>query len=988
VLDNARRFLEAVLPWPVGDEEGYCNIHFKSAMSDGRTIFPGRAFRTIDEAVKTLEYLITLKTDVYVCMSRQQTFAEEVTKGGHTWRRAKRSYLQAVGMKGLWIDIDVKAGAYETPAEAGKAFTEFASKLGLPQPRMIVRSGSGGLHVHWTFNEVLQRPEWQVLADALSAACKAHGLHFDSNCTVDSARLLRVPDTYNYKNPADPRPVVIAFERIETTLEALRAPLAAFVKAPLLLTGPGVFGLPRRAALTEGNELSAGIEDRGTLTVDIMDLSAACPAVEMALATGGAEHTQPLWMNMVGLMEFTTEPRQNAHAVSSGHAGYTAEATEAMYDRMVTGRRDKGLGWPRCDTFAKNGCKECATCPLLALNKSPLNHLKAKTNGAPSVTTTSPGLAALLTTKGKTEVLPSGYVRDTVTGLINKVATDENGNSIHLEVCPVPVFDAWLQDGPWVLNFKTALPHQGDREVVLPLSEIATKDGLVKVLASAGILLGKKHQDAMKEFTVSFVQRLQQEKHAVISSTPFGWARYQSGHIEGFVYANQEWYDDGNGNLTSKNATVPDPALGHQYMPKGKLDPWMGMSKIITDQKRPGLDAILASAFAAPLITFTGHDGCLLAVYSPESGIGKTTTMRTSQAVWGNPKRAMQGLDDTANSVVKKMGTLKELPIYWDELKTDDDTRRFVNLVFKLTGGKEKSRMDRGGGFQHMGDWKTLLVSASNDSLMDTVNRSSKSSTAGIVRMFEYALLPGTEGQIEAGVVQRLGADLEHNYGHVGLAYAQHLAMNHRTIASEVADLQDALEIELNAAKSERFWVATICTLVKGAEYANALGFTEIDVPAMKKFLVSVLVKMRNEVVEAPTDMQNEFAVKTILSQFLANKRKRNTLYTNKVWGGRGHIPPGTIVVNTDFNDPIKDLQELQVHIGVSDGICRINSNALSEYLKEKGHSRHAFTKALKEDFVMRDGAFCNLGGGTNFRLPGMRCIEIDFSGTDYRDHL
>jgi hypothetical protein len=48
-----------------------------------------------------------------------------------------------------------------------------------------------------------------------------------------------------------------------------------------------------------------------------------------------------------------------------------------MFDRKVTERHDRrhdrGLGYPQCSTIHGAGCSACATCPLLARGKSPLN---------------------------------------------------------------------------------------------------------------------------------------------------------------------------------------------------------------------------------------------------------------------------------------------------------------------------------------------------------------------------------------------------------------------------------------------------------------------------------------------------------------------------------------------------------------------------------------------------------------------------------------
>jgi len=62
-----------------------------------------------------------------------------------------------------------------------------------------------------------------------------------------------------------------------------------------------------------------------------------------------------------------------AHAISKDHKGYTHDGTQALYDRKMTERRERAIGWPSCTTIQSNGCKSCAACPHLAKGKSPLN---------------------------------------------------------------------------------------------------------------------------------------------------------------------------------------------------------------------------------------------------------------------------------------------------------------------------------------------------------------------------------------------------------------------------------------------------------------------------------------------------------------------------------------------------------------------------------------------------------------------------------------
>ena len=72
-----------------------------------------------------------------------------------------------------------------------------------------------------------------------------------------------------------------------------------------------------------------------------------------------------------------------------------------------------------------------------------------------------------------------------------------------------------------------------------------------------------------------------------------------------------------------------------------------------------------------------------MSLYSRTSGVGKTTAMMLGQAVWGHPRTGMSTLNDTTNSMMKKIADLKSLPVYWDELRTKDQLEKVIDIVFR-----------------------------------------------------------------------------------------------------------------------------------------------------------------------------------------------------------------------------------------------------------------------------------------------------------------
>ena len=181
---DARDFLESVVPWT---SEGYVTVHWQHRSGNK---FSGRSCRTVDDVIKAVEELkARTEANIYFCLSRQ--------KEGN----GKRARDNALCLFAAWMDIDVdptNPKKYATVAEAIAALLRFCLEVGIPQPSIIVRSG-GGVHAYWLSDRILTVEEWQPFVNALKAAALAYGLKFDSGLTTDAVRILRVPDTTNWK---------------------------------------------------------------------------------------------------------------------------------------------------------------------------------------------------------------------------------------------------------------------------------------------------------------------------------------------------------------------------------------------------------------------------------------------------------------------------------------------------------------------------------------------------------------------------------------------------------------------------------------------------------------------------------------------------------------------------------------------------------------------------------------------------------------------
>lgn len=940
MYDTARRFLSLVLPEPVEQGNEYLNIHWSAIGQDGRKFWDGRACANVEEFVNTLKWLDGKgPKDIYTCMSSQARMELKTSKKGHEYKKALRASTDVVHLKSLFIDVDVKEGAYPDTKAALDAFKGFIVATSLPMPSAVIASGSGGFHAHWALDTLMEREEWQVLANALARAAQEHGLLCDSQCTVDSARILRVPGTLNNKSDP-PNPVKALSIGKEIPHDDMVAALQPWI-VPLP---------PKVTSIPANDELGAGLATTPARDIQIEEVAKHCPFVARSLGTGGADNDNPLWFMTASIATFTVNGREALHLMSKEHPDYVPAATDNLYDRVDAKQKEKNVGWPKCAKIANYGCQDCQNCPLLKQDKSPLHFV-------------------LQAAKAKAEEpLPERFIRD-ANGIIYARSVDDQGQPIQIQISSYPMTSAWLSNDPWTFHFTTRLENNQRKAIEIPCEVITAKDSLGKYLGAKGVFCSEREYKLVKEFLVAWLRKLQTVKDSVISASPFGWS-VVDGKVEGFAYGGRVWMVD-----TDRPAASPDPVLTYQYSPRGTQQPWDDLIKIICDQKRPALNAILATGFAGPLVRFTGHPGLLLNAYSPESGIGKTTAMKAAQSIWGDPVRAMQGLNDTSNSVLNKMGHIKALPMYWDEIKSEAQVKRFCQIVFELTGGKEKSRLNADSTLKMSGTWQTIMTSASNDSIIDPMAREVGSTTAGLYRMFEYTVPPAPKS-VDTGVVQRLLGQLNDNFGHAGIVYAQFLGRHHKRIADEVAKKQDALERDNDGQMDERFWFGTMAVILKGAEYGNELGLTDIDVPALSDYLHGVLTDMRQQIKETPSDMTTDMNASMVLAEFLNVHRSRNTLVTNRIHVSKGKPVAGSIKILCD----ITKLGDLRVHIGKEDKLIRISSTYFTEWIGKTGHSRISWTKKMEKEFGLKQ-VNGRLGGGTELAATATEyLLELDMN--------
>src|SRR5262245_59062361 len=153
-MENARRFLARVVPWPTAHDNWWISIHPAYVHEGRRGMGLGQAFKDLDAAIRYIEWLRDKPgSDMYVCMSGQAVVVEKHNRKARIFHQAERRSDNAMAFRAVWFDVDVKLTGFPTTDAAFEAFAHFLGKSGLPPPTFIVMSGSGGFHVYWVFDD-------------------------------------------------------------------------------------------------------------------------------------------------------------------------------------------------------------------------------------------------------------------------------------------------------------------------------------------------------------------------------------------------------------------------------------------------------------------------------------------------------------------------------------------------------------------------------------------------------------------------------------------------------------------------------------------------------------------------------------------------------------------------------------------------------------------------------------------------------------------
>lgn len=1002
-------FISRVVPWPVNDlgtYTGYINLHwlptdhYERKKKKQGSYMPGSFAQTPTGFMQKLWWARqqSYVGDIYFCTTLQSETS--ISKNGYPI--AFRGKESAISAKALWLDIDVASPGLEKPHkdEAGKpeyanrseamaALDAFLVETNLPPPNIIVCSGEevlpdgemgGGIQVYWINETPLSIADWWPYANGLVEATIKHKLHCDTTCTADSARVLRLPGTYNCKKEPK-RPVkILKMEGTTNILEVfthLRSetpyhPVTAKVKRSNIIIDPKEF--PQRDLPPEGVETFTNCE-REPVPLDPTKVlqPGGCPFLEEAFATGGRTYAQPLWHLSVLCATFFENGRAIAHAFGDQHHTYTTAETDEMYDLKISVREEKGMGWPRCTTIHTTGYAGCLACPHFAKQQTPLHLAELFVPEAEEVFV--PQQTGSLVNVNKLALgLPGGYTLN-AQGFICKTDPETGDFS--------PLFRQRIF---WMIaekNSKAYISIQFMQDLgrmefaVLKSGDLTNNTTLKAALYDQGLLLTTFGEAHARVFLMDWMTKYWEACKAQ-RPTPYGWYYTDENEVtgkttpKGFVYNNQIFHDDG---AITPAARAGDRSHEAYYRPSGTKENWLNATKLITSRRRPELDILLCLGFAAPLIRGTGQRNCVISAYG-ESGGGKSTAVDVALSVWGSPVITRMPVGSTAKSMSQRMNAMRNFPVMQDDIKEEPDFFKLLAALFK-DGGVLYNALNKDGTQREPGEWQLMMGITINRSFAEFVEQQLRGDDSGAKRLFEYRLDPNDppplyiDGvHISPSECEQIHQNLTKNYGVVGEEYAKALGTNPGAALKRVGEIYDEIAAYVKFDMTERFWLSAVACTIAGAEWAIKLG-VDIDMPALRQFLITTLLDNRARHKKIGSGGNSAEHLHNTLSDFFGDP------FGNMLWTDEG-LPIGGRSKKIDIplwpRDPQHVKGDMRVRWCVSTRQCIISQKKLKDWVVAKNIPYHTIEDGLKREFTATVSKV-TLAGGTSYRGDQEQCF-------------
>lgn len=931
-MTSRNLFLSTVLP----TDGLYCVVGLKKGT-------PRQSFvSTVEEVNGLVTDLVDQGFDAYFGCAKFES------DNGRTAKNAK-------WFKSFWLDLDCGEGKpYESQAVALSALKDFCKTTALPKPTLI--NSGRGIHAYWSLIETLHYNDWKPVAEAFKKLCAVNDLHADPAVTADAARILRVPETFNFKNTESPYPVQVMALAQPVTFSDFKDKVGYDMMAAL---GPA----PRRE-MDETTRALIGnrVSKFGNIMLKSKEGKGCAQLINIYLNQATLE--EPLWRAGLSIAQCCEDRDSAIHRISNKHPGYDPSATEE--------KASETKGPYTCATFEKLNPAGCAECPHKGKVTSPiqLGTEIAKATAEDNIVVIKNETLGQEVTVEIPEY-PYPYFRGRNGGVYRKGNASEGGDE---EAEDILVYehdlyvvkrleDPELGEMVWM---RLHMPRDGIREFSIPLASVLAKDKLREIIASRGVAALNKQMDNIMAYITRWVKELQTMSNAEKSRMQFGWTPEES-----FVIGDRE--------VRAADVLYSPPSsstinLVPAYSKRGSLENWR---RVANWYSRPGMEVRafnLFAGFGAPLLKFTNLKGVQIHLTDDGSGTGKTTIQMMINSIFGHPSETMMLEQDTFKSKMHRMGTIQNMPATIDEI-TNMRSEEISDLAYIATQGRGRNRMMSQSNSERLNNtsWALILWTSGNRSVHDVLYSMKTFPEGELMRVVEMNVPRDTTMTKEE--TDELYNLMFENYGVAGELYMQYVVAHLDAIKEKIKEVQAKFDVDAGFTQRERFYSALAAVAIVGGLIAKKLGLHDIPSGPVYQWAVQYFANTKSAIKPQSSNPLD------LLGNYL-NEHNHSLLVINSELDSRTNMEQAPLQLPH---------RELLIRYEPDSKQLFITTKHFRDWCTKNQVSYKSIAGIIERDALGQTGVKKRLARGTKLNTPAVNTMQIDtrkIDGFDFQEYL
>jgi hypothetical protein len=818
-----KQFYEKILP----SQGVYCVTGIKN----------GKAFNRFAETLDgVLHEIQTFKEDSFNVYIAANAFADYSRKADNAkWSRS------------FFVDLDVgqEENKYATQELAHAGLNEFVTKTELPPP-YVINSGTG-IQAWWAFADDIPANEWKAYAEKFKNFCLANGLLIDKTVTADAARIMRCPDTLNYKHTPPIATEVVACHGHQFDFDSFKEFLGE-VKVDQTTSVVNDVLSKVEKGLDDDTAAFKNQASNFALIIQKTMEGHGCGQIRN-IVVNAKTLGYDLWTAGLSIATKCEDRDIAIHAISEDHPNYDWEATEVKASAEWKGPRT-------CNWFRSNYPQYCKDCTLKISSPIEIGKIVQVSPYAEEAVETDP--IRIEENPKAVPLFPKSlfpFSRGRKGGVYyTSTEEDDDGNAVESTNC-ILVHDLFpikrVIGGPEgeMLIMRQIKPNDAPLEFPLPMKQIGSIADLTKMLGTIGeIIETPNHGRSVLMYLKKWAVYLQEKEAAEIMRMQMGWSETN----DAFVVGNTEMLPDGRERPAATSAAIRGTA--RLFTREGSYAEWQSGIKVFNE---PGFEihafAGPLAGFGAPLMRYTASPGGTIGLVSSQTGHGKSATLYAALGIWGHPKRQsiVEGTGATQMGLMQRFLSLKNLPLGLDETG-NIEPQALSYMIHQVSQGSGKIRLQ-----QSVDAERELQLPASTLSIL-TGNRdyyailtSLKDNPTGEMARLIQLNLPRPKLWEDVAVGRGHMGILMENYGWAGPEFIKHVfKVGDRKVKSLVDHWMDRFMKDFSKSIAYRFYGDILCANMSAGTVANDAKIIDFDLDRIYDVVILEMIRMRDKVVK------------------------------------------------------------------------------------------------------------------------------------------